>query len=112
MRALVAAAAVSMLVLGGAPEALGVSLKPSLFRVGVHQVSVLHKQRAHATRLFLKRRAQPARPKGAEQGLRALELDIVGRINAERGARALRPLKVSRGLTAAAGAHSRQMGQM
>ena len=38
MRALVAAAAVSMLVLGGAPQALGSPIKRSLFRVGVVRV--------------------------------------------------------------------------
>jgi hypothetical protein len=42
--------------------------------------------------------------------LRALELDVVGRINAQRGARGLRPLRVSRGLDAAAAFHSREMG--
>ena len=73
---------------------------------------VLQKQRAHATGLFEKRTTRPAAPTGANRSLSALELDIVGRINAQRGARALRPLRVSRGLTAAASAHSRQMGQM
>ena len=96
MRALVAAAAVSMLVLGGAPQAIGSPHERSLFRVGVQRSSVLQEQRAHATRLFLKRTTRPARPTGAQRGLRALELDIVERINAQRGARALRPLKVSR----------------
>ena len=112
MRALAAAASVSMLVLGGAPQALGSPLERSLFRVGEHRSANLHKQRAHATGLFLKPTARPARPAGAQRGLRVLELDIVGRINAQRAARALRPLKVSPGLTAAASAHSRQMGQM
>ncbi len=46
----------------------------------------------------------------AESALSALELDIVARINAQRGARGLRPLRVSRGLTAAADYHSHQMG--
>jgi uncharacterized protein YkwD len=44
--------------------------------------------------------------------LRALELDIVGQINAQRTARGLRPLRVSHGLTAAASYHSHQMGQL
>ena len=112
MRALAAAGAVSLLVLGGAPQALGSPVKRSLFRVGVNRSTALHKQRAHATRLFVKRTVRRARPARARRGLRALELDIVGRINAQRGARALRPLKVSRGLTAAASAHSREMGEM
>jgi uncharacterized protein YkwD len=111
MRAIAAAGAVSLLALSGAPQALGVPIKASLFRVGVG-FPVLQKQRAHATGLFEKRTPRPAAPTGANRSLSALELDIVGRINAQRGARALRPLKVSRGLTAAASAHSRQMGQM
>jgi uncharacterized protein YkwD len=111
MRALAAAGATSLLALSGAPQALGLPIKASLFRVGVG-FPVLEKQRAHTTRLFLKRTTRPAVPTGAKRGLSALELDIVGRINAQRGARGLRPLKVSRGLTAAASAHSRQMGQM
>jgi uncharacterized protein YkwD len=111
MRALAAAGAVSLLALSGAPQALGVPIKASLFRVGVG-FPVLEKQRAHATGLFEKRTTRLAAPTGANRSLSALELDIVGRINAQRGARALRPLRVSRGLTAAASAHSRQMGQM
>ena len=111
MRALAAAGAVSLLALSGAPQALGVPIKASLFRVGVG-FPVLEKQRAHATGLFEKRTTRPAAPTGANRSLSALELDIVDRINAQRGARALRPLRVSRGLTAAASAHSRQMGQM
>jgi uncharacterized protein YkwD len=111
MRALAAAGAVSMLVLGGAPQALGFPVKRSVFRVGVAHFPALQQQRAHATRLSLKRTARPARPAGVKRGQSALELDIVGRINAQRGARGLRPLKVSRALTAAAVAHSHQMGQ-
>jgi uncharacterized protein YkwD len=111
MRALAAAGAASLLALSGAPQALGLPVKPSLFRVGVG-FPVLQKQRGHATSLFVRHTTRPAAPAGAKRGLSALELDIVGRINAQRGARALRPLRVSRGLTAAASAHSRQMGQM
>jgi uncharacterized protein YkwD len=110
MRALAAGGAVSMLVLGCAPQALGFPVRPSLFRVG--HLPVLQTQRAHASRLFLTRTARAAHPAGAARGLSALELDIVGRINAQRGARGLRPLRVSRGLTAAASYHSRQMGQI
>jgi uncharacterized protein YkwD len=111
MRALAAAGAASLLALSGAPQAFGLPIKASLFRVGVG-LPVLQKQHAHATTLFARRTTRPAAPAGATRGLSALELDIVGRINAQRGARALRPLRVSRGLTAAATAHSRQMGQM
>ena len=99
-----------MLVLTLAPQAVGLPVKPTLFRVG--HLPVLQSQRTHASRLFVKRTSRTARPAGTRRGLSALELDIVGRINAERGAQALRPLRVSRGLTAAASAHSRQMGQM
>jgi uncharacterized protein YkwD len=42
--------------------------------------------------------------------LSALESDIVARINAQRGARGMRPLRVSRRLTAAAAYHSHEMG--
>jgi uncharacterized protein YkwD len=53
-----------------------------------------------------------ARPSGTRRLLNTLELDIVARINAQRTARGLRPLRVSRGLTAAATYHTRQMGQL
>jgi uncharacterized protein YkwD len=112
MRALAAVGAASMLVLGWAPQALALPIKASVFRVGVGHFPVLQQQRAHTARMFLKGTARTARPAGTARGLSALELDIVGRINAQRGARALRPLKVSRALTAAAIAHSRQMGQL
>jgi len=42
--------------------------------------------------------------------LSSLEAGIVVRINAQRTARGLRPLRVSRGLTAAANYHCHQMG--
>jgi uncharacterized protein YkwD len=110
MRAFAAAGAVSLVVLGGAPQALGFPLRPSLFRVG--HLPVLQSQHAHASRLFVRNTSRAARPTGAQRGLSALELDIVGRINAQRTARGLRPLRVSRALNAAAGSHSRQMGQL
>jgi uncharacterized protein YkwD len=53
--------------------------------------------------------AKPAKPKRL---LSALERDIVARINAQRGARGMRPLRVSRGLTKAANFHTHQMGQL
>ena len=52
------------------------------------------------------------RPVGKQRLLSALELDIVSRINAQRRSRGLRALRVSRGLTAAATYHTRQMGQL
>ncbi|HEV8603292.1 MAG TPA: CAP domain-containing protein [Gaiellaceae bacterium] len=56
---------------------------------------------------------QAARPKvsaGPTVLLSALEADVVSRMNGRRAARGLRPLRVSRGLTAAANFHSHQMG--
>jgi uncharacterized protein YkwD len=55
--------------------------------------------------------ARPSGPTAQKGLLSALEADIVGRINAQRGARGLRPLRVSAGLTAAANYHSHQMGR-
>jgi uncharacterized protein YkwD len=102
MRTLVAVGALSMLVFGSAQQAVARShaLEPS---------------RRHANALFLKRavvRAHPARPTGTRGALQVLELDIVAQINAQRAARGLRPLRVSRGLTAAASYHSNQMGAL
>jgi uncharacterized protein YkwD len=110
MRAFAAAGAVSMLVLGWAPQALGFTVTSTIFRVG--HLPVLQNQRAHTSRLFVKGTTRSARPTGVRRGLSVLELDIVGKINAQRTARGLRPLRLSRGLTAAASSHSRQMGQM
>jgi uncharacterized protein YkwD len=110
MRAFAAAGAVSILLLGCAPQALGVPVKPSLFRVG--HFPALNSQSAHTSHLFVRRTTRPARPAGAHRALSALELDIVGRINTERTERGLRPLRLSRGLTAAANYHSHQMGQL
>jgi uncharacterized protein YkwD len=110
MRAFAAAGAALLLVLGGAPQALGFPVNRSLFRVG--QFSLLQPQRTHASRAFLKHTALPARPAAARRGLSSLELDIVGRINRQRSSRGLRALRISRGLNAAAASHSRQMGQM
>ena len=99
-----------MLVLGWAPQAVGLSVKPTIFRVG--HLSALQTQRAHTSRLLVRHTSRAARPTGVRRGLSALEVDIVDRINAQRTARGLRPLRVSPGLTAAATSHSRQMGQM
>jgi uncharacterized protein YkwD len=110
MRAVAAAGAVSLLVLGWAPQAVGFPVKPTIFRVG--HVPVLQSQRAHTSRLFVRHTSRSARPTGVRRGLSALELDIVGKINAQRTGRGLRPLRLSAGLTAAASSHSRQMGQM
>jgi uncharacterized protein YkwD len=100
MRRLVAVGALSMLVFGTAQQA-------------VARPHAVQSSRRHAAPLFLKHAAVPARaarPNAAHGALRALELDIVAQINAQRTARGLRPLRVSRGLTAAASYHSHQMG--
>lgn len=99
MRTLVALGALSVLVFASAQQA---SARP-------HALS----SRERAAPFFLKHaaaQARPERPTGARSALRALELDIVTRINEQRTERGLRPLRLSRGLTAAASYHSHQMG--
>ncbi len=88
MRSLAALGALSVLVLGSAPQALALSKTPASF--------------GHAVR--------PHGKTSRTALLGALEADIVARINAQRGARGLRPLRVSRGLTAAANYHCHEMG--
>ena len=121
-----------LLVLGAAPNALAATQKPS--RSGHVHAAQAAFQRAtsrllktaastsfsrpsfrRATSRLLKASAfttsaRPSGPTAAKGLLSALEADIVGRMNAQRGARGLRPLRVSPGLTAAANYHSRQMG--
>ena len=117
MRVLAAAVSVlSVLVLGSAADALAVPKKPSTaHRWGHAHVAQTALQRA--TSMLVKAadfRSPAARPSGAEgprSRLSSLELDIVARINAQRGARGIRSLRVSRGLTAAADYHSHQMGR-
>jgi uncharacterized protein YkwD len=112
MRTLAAAGALFVLVLASTPEALGLSQKPSRpDRTG--HLRALRTPAQHAASFFQQRsvaRTRPARPTGRQRLLSALELDIVARINAQRTSRGLRPLRVSRGLTAAAKYHSNQMG--
>jgi uncharacterized protein YkwD len=100
MRTMLAAAALSVLLLGSTQQAVA---RPVAIQVPSHQ----------AFGKFLRHsavRSLPARPKGNDNALKALESDVVARINAQRGERGLRPLRVSRGLTAAAAYHSREMG--
>src|SRR5262245_1883665 len=100
MRTILAAGALTVLLLGSAQQAVA---RPQAMQVP-------HKQ---ALGKFLRQtavRSLPTRHKGTDGGLKALELDVVARINAQRTARGLRPLRVSRGLTAAASYHSREMG--
>ena len=89
MRALALLGALSVLVLGSAADAGALSKSWSLHSTGL---------------------ARPSGTAGPKSRLSSLEVDIVARINAQRGARGLRPLRVSRGLTAAAEYHTRQMG--
>ena len=110
---LLAAARCLVLVLASTPEALGSArAEPPRGSTGPRRPL---QQRAHATPRSSgstsSSRGRPGRP-APQRRLSALELDIVARINAQRGARGLRPLRVSRGLTAAASHHTRQMGQL
>src|SRR5262249_54610520 len=74
---------------------------------------VLQVPRRQALGAFLRHAAVPSLPaqhKKTDSGLKALEQDVAARINAQRGARGLKPLRVSRGLSAAAASRSREMG--
>ena len=59
---------------------------------------------------FSEKSARPSGTAAPMARLSSLEVDIVARINAQRRARGLGSLRVSRGLTLAAEYHSRQMG--
>ena len=100
MRTIIAAGALSILLLGSAQQAVA---RPHAMKVPRQQKLSLFLQRAAV-------RSLPSRPRKADNGLRTLELDIAARINAQRGARGLRPLRISHGLDAAAAYHSREMG--
>ena len=114
MRTLAALGAFLVLVLASSPDALGLSGKPAQAQRG--PVTVLQAPRQQAFALNRKRvvvHAFRARTSGARRRLLStLELDIVARVNAQRTTRGLRPLRVSRRLTAAANYHTRQMGQL
>jgi uncharacterized protein YkwD len=112
MRTLAALGAFFVLVLVSSPEALGLPGKPA--RIQWRHVTPLQTPRQHAAALYRKHVVVPAlraRPSGRKRLLSTLELDIVARINAQRTTRGLRPLRVSRGLTAAASYHTQQMGE-
>jgi uncharacterized protein YkwD len=100
MRKLLAAGTLSIMLLGLAEQA---AASPQAMQVP-------QKQRLSLLLRHAAVRSLPAHSTKAGNGLRALELDVVARINAQRGARALRPLRVSRRLDAAAAYHSREMG--
>jgi uncharacterized protein YkwD len=101
MRTIVATGALAVVLLGCAQQAVA---RPHALQVPRQRSVTLFTKRAAADA----RAARPARPRSE---LRALELDVVARINDQRGARGLKPLRVSRGLTAAATYHSREMGR-
>lgn len=110
MRTLAALGAFSVLVLASSPEALGLPGKPARIHWG--HVKPLQTPRQRAAALYRKHAVVPATPaRPSKRLLSTLELDIVARINAQRTTRGLRPLRVSRGLTAAANYHTRQMGE-
>jgi uncharacterized protein YkwD len=111
---LAAAGAVSVLVLVSTPDALALANKPSRPHKSSHVRAALTPVQRVTSRLGKALlRSTPARPQGESSqavSLSSLEASIVTRINAQRGARGLRSLRVSRGLTAAAKYHCRQMG--
>jgi uncharacterized protein YkwD len=116
MRVLAIVSVLSALVLGSASNGLAVANKPPrVHRSGhVHAAQTVLQRATSLLFSAAQRRINAARPAGTavpKSRLSSLELDIVARINAQRGARALRPLRVSRGLTAAADYHSHQMGR-
>ena len=113
MRRLAALGVIFAVVLSATPAALGVPGKPVLIQRG--HVTPLQTPQQRAAKLYRRHAVVPAaatRPNSAGRLLSAMEQDIVARINRQRTSRGLRPLRVSRGLTAAAGYHTQQMGQL
>jgi uncharacterized protein YkwD len=113
MRSLAAVGALFVLLLASTPDALGLPSKP--VRVQRGHVTPLQTPQQRAAKLYRRHVVVPAslaRPSGARRLLSTLELDIVAGVNRQRTSRGLRPLRVSRGLTAAASYHTRQMGQL
>ncbi len=115
MRTLAALGALTVLVLASAPDVSALSKKPARLRVAGH-VRNMQSPLQRATMPLLRKAAlahkaaRPHRTSSPTFRLSALEVDIVARMNAQRGARGLRPFRVSRGLTAAAKYHCHQMG--
>src|SRR5437870_8718519 len=114
MRALAALGAASVLVLGIAPDAPAFTKKQLLQHVQRQlqpkRTSLRNASQLMRTMALRSRTARPQRASGRSVVLSSLEAGIVVRINAQRTARGLRPLRVSRGLTAAANYHCHQMG--
>jgi uncharacterized protein YkwD len=115
MRSLAALGALTVLFLAFAPEGSALSRKPARLLVAGH-VRNMQSPLQRVTMPLLRnaalahKAARPHRTSRPTALLSALELNIVDRMNAQRGARGLRPLRVSRGLAAAAKYHCRQMG--
>jgi len=114
MRALAALSAASVLVLVAAPDAPAFTKKQLIQHVH-RQLQPARSSFQHASQLMRtmalrSRTTRPQRTSGRSIVLSALEAGIVARMNAQRTARGLRPLRVSRGLTAAANYHCHQMG--
>ena len=111
MRTLAALGAFFVLVLASSPEALGLPEKPA--RIQWRYVTPSQTPRQRAAVLYRKHVVVPAiQARPSKSLLSTLELDIVTRINTQRTTRGLRSLRVSRGLTAAASYHTRQMGEI
>ena len=115
MRTLAILGAISALVLASAPDALALPKKSHWMHASGHTLtgrSALQKASSLLLKTALQQRhaTRPHRAAAPTALLSSLEADIVSRINAQRTARGLRPLRVSVGLTKAAGYHSRQMG--
>jgi len=114
MRTFAVLGALSVLILGSATDAVALPM-PSKPMAARHVRLVTSSLQQVSWRLLrsaaLRQSTAGARASsGQAVVLSSLEADIVGRMNAQRGARGLRPLRVSRGLTLAAKYHSHQMG--
>lgn len=110
MRSLGALGVIFAVVLSATPAALGVPGKPARIQLG--HVTPLQTPQQRAAKLYRRHVVVPTASARPERLLSAMEQDIVARINRQRTSRGLRPLRVSRGLTAAASYHTRQMGQL
>lgn len=114
MRVLAAAGAVAILLVAFAQNAAALARKPSRPHKSHHVRTSKTPMQRVTFRLGSELRSSLAASLRGESSsttlLSSLEAGIVSRINAQRGARGLRPLRISRGLTAAAKYHCRQMG--
>src|SRR5215210_5938776 len=106
MRTIALLSVLSVLILGSATDAVAASKPSRVLRISlVRPAQSAIKRATFLVARTAQRRSPAARPSGnagPKARLSSLEVDIVARINAQRGARGLRSLRVSRGLTAAA----------